>query len=670
MAIVEMRKLSIYSTKKHRKSILEFLQDIEAMEIDALDSGDIPFEKMDTAGERIRFQKIADEFDHVIELLGQYDTEKRKALINLENTLISRDEYKEIEKNRRKYYSKAKDVLELEKKIFESKATITRKENKIATLSPWSKLDIPLNSEKTKCTRIFIGTFPESLTEEQLYAIATKGLEEPIPVTAEILYNENQITNVCVIATNRVADQVEENMRSCGYSKLPFLSHRVPIKAMEKRQNDIVIEKKAIADAEEQLATFVEYIPKFKIAADYFRTRSEKYRVLGTIPQSDNVFFIQGWVEKEQAEGIAKTLEEKFDAVVEIEQDDENAPIKLKNNHFSESSEGVLESYGLPTHGRVDPTFVMSIFYVFFFGMMLSDAGYGIIMSIACAIVLKKFPRMASGTNKMLRLFFWCGLSTAFWGFMFGGFFGDAIDVVAHTFFGVPETTAVLKPLWFAPLDNPMRLLIWCMLFGIIHLYAGLGMKGYEYLKNKDIVGCISDVIAWYLFLTGLIFMLLPTQIFASIAQMTFNFPGWFNTLAKVMTIVGMVTIILMSGRANKNWGLRIALGAYDIYGVTGWLSDVLSYSRLLALGLATGVIASVINSMATMQGNTPLGVVIFILVFVLGHTLNIAINLLGAYVHTNRLQYVEFFGKFYDAGGEPFRPFKTNNKYIEIKED
>ena len=665
-----MRKLSIYSTKKHRKNILEFLQDIEAMEIDALDSGDIPFEKMDTAGERIRFQKIADEFDHVIELLGQYDTEKRKALINLENTLISRDEYKEIEKNRRKYYSKAKDVLELEKKIFESKATITRKENKIATLSPWSKLDIPLNSEKTKCTRIFIGTFPESLTEEQLYAIATKGLEEPIPVTAEILYNENQITNVCVIATNRVADQVEENMRSCGYSKLPFLSHRVPIKAMEKRQNDIVIEEKAIADAEEQLATFVEYIPKFKIAADYFRTRSEKYRVLGTIPQSDNVFFIQGWVEKKQAEGIAKTLEEKFDAVVEIEQDDENAPIKLKNNHFSESSEGVLESYGLPTHGRVDPTFVMSLFYVFFFGMMLSDAGYGIIMAIGCAVVLLKFPRMAIGTNKMLRLFFWCGISTAFWGFMFGGFFGDAIDVVAHTFFGVPETTAVLKPLWFAPLDNPMRLLIWCMLFGIIHLYAGLGMKGYEYLKNKDIVGCISDVIAWYLFLTGLIFMLLPTQIFASIAQMTFNFPGWFNTLAKVMTIVGMVTIILMSGRANKNWGLRIALGAYDIYGVTSWLSDVLSYSRLLALGLATGVIASVINSMATMQGNTPLGVVIFILVFVLGHTLNIAINLLGAYVHTNRLQYVEFFGKFYDAGGEPFRPFKTNNKYIEIKED
>lgn len=669
MAIVEMRRLSIYSTKNNRKKILEFLQEIGAMEIDEIQSEEVPFEKMDTSGERIRFQKIADEFDHVIELLSKYDDSK-KPLLNLENDVITLEEFREIEKNRRKYYSQAKDVLELERSIFESKATITRKQNKIATLSPWSKLDIPLNSEKTKTTKILIGTFPDIISEERLAEIISNGLGDDIPVTSEILYSENQITNVCVVAYNSVADQVEENMRSCGFSKLPFLSHRIPVKAIEKRENDIVIEEKNIADAEEKIKGFVDLIPKFKIASDYFRTRAEKYRVLGTLPQSNKVFFLQGWVEAAQAESISKLLEEKYGAVVEIEQDDEAAPIKLHNNHFSEASEGVLESYGLPTHGRVDPTFVMSLFYVFFFGMMLSDAGYGIIMALGCAIVLLKFPRMASGTNKMLRLFFWCGLSTTFWGFMFGGFFGDAIDVIAHTFFGVPETTQVLKPLWFAPLENPMRLLIWCMLFGMIHLYAGLGMKGYEYLKNKDIVGFISDVLAWYMFVTGLVLMLLPTQIFASIAQMEFNFPDWLGILSKVITIAGMAIIILMSGRANKNWGLRIALGAYDIYGVTGWLSDVLSYSRLLALGLATGVIASVINSMAIMQGKTVIGVIVFILVFIVGHTLNIAINLLGAYVHTNRLQYVEFFGKFYDAGGEPFRPFKTNNKYIEIKED
>ena len=670
MGIVDMRKLEISATKKHRKQILEFLQKIGAVEIDSLDVTDTAFEKMDTSGQRIRFQKIADDFDHVIEYLKKYDKSKSGSLLNLENTLISREEYDDIVKNARKYYSKASDVLAIEKDIYESKATITRKENKIASLSPWSKLDIPLNSEKTKKTKIFIGTFPDSLSEEKLYEICTKDLEEPIPVTTEVLYNENQITNVCVIATNRVADKVEENMRSHGYSKLPFLSHRIPDAAIEKRQKDIDAENLKIENAEKELESFVEFIPSFKIAADYYRTRSEKYRVLGTIPQSDKVFFIQGWVEAAQAEGIAKILEEQFDAVVDIEQDDEAAPIKLKNNHFSEASEGVLESYGLPTHGRVDPTTVMSIFYVFFFGMMLSDAGYGLVMSIVCAIVLMKYKRMESGLNKMLRLFFWCGLSTAFWGFMYGGFFGDAIDVVAHTFFGVPETTQVLKPIWFAPLENPMRLLIYCMLFGLIHLFAGLGMKGYEYLKNKDIVGFISDIVSWYMFITGLVLMLVPSSIFASIAGKQIVFSPVLVTISKVLTIGGLVIILLMSGRANKNWGLRIALGAYDIYGVTGWLSDVLSYSRLLALGLATGVIANVINMMASMNGKSVIGAIIFIVVFILGHTLNILINLLGAYVHTNRLQYVEFFGKFYDGGGKPFRPFKTINRYVEIKED
>ena len=647
MAIVEMRKLGVYGTKKHRKAVLEFLQKMGAVEVDSPNSENVPFEKMDTSSQRIRFQKIADEFDYVINYLKKYDTGGSGGLLNLENKQITRQEFEDIEKKRRNYYSLADEVLDLEKSIQESKATITRKENKIASLSPWKKLDIPLNTEKTKKTKVFIGTFPDKISSEDLYRIATEGLEEPIPVTTEILYDENQITNVCVIATNRVAEKVEENMRAHGYSKLPFLSHRIPDKAIEKRQNDISIEKENIEKAEEKIATYAKYIEEFKIASDYYRTRSEKYRVLGTLPQSDKVFFIQGWTEASKADAIKKALEDKFGVVVEIEQDDEHAPIKLKNNHFSEASEGVLESYGLPTHGRVDPTTVMSFFYVFFFGMMLSDAGYGILMAIVCGIVILKFPRMEKGLNKMLRLFFWCGLSTAFWGFMYGGFFGDAIDVIAHTFCGVPADQQVLKPIWFAPLEEPMRLLIYCMLFGLIHLFAGLGMKGYEYLRQKDIVGFISDVIAWYMFITGLVLMLLPT-------------------ISKVLTIAGVVIIVLMSGRANKNWGLRIALGAYDIYGITGWLSDVLSYSRLLALGLATGVIANVINMMASMNGN----IVIFIIVFILGHTLNILINLLGAYVHTNRLQYVEFFGKFYDGGGKAFEPFKIINRYIEIKED
>ena len=168
----------------------------------------------------------------------------------------------------------------------------------------------------------------------------------------------------------------------------------------------------------------------------------------------------------------------------------------------------------------------------------------------------------------------------------------------------------------------------------------------------------------------GLILMLLPSELFASIAQMEIVFPGWLNTLAKGLAVIGAAGIVLMSGRGKKNPALRLALGAYDLYNITGWLSDVLSYSRLLALGLATGVIASVINQMGSMLPNNVIGIIFFILIFIVGHSMNLAINLLGAYVHTNRLQFVEFFGKFYEGGGRPFHPFRENTKYAEIKEE
>ncbi len=274
---------------------------------------------------------------------------------------------------------------------------------------------------------------------------------------------------------------------------------------------------------------------------------------------------------------------------------------------------------------------------------------------------------MDENMKKSVRLFMYCGLSTLFWGVMFGGYFGDAVDIVSRTFFGREIS---IPALWFVPLNNPMKMLVYSMLFGVIHLYLGVGLKGYMLLKDKKYLDFFCDVVLWYMLLTGLVLILLPTDLFGSIAQTKIIFPAAVNTLAKALAIVGAVGILLMSGRSSKNPALRIALGAYDLYNITGWLSDVLSYSRLLALGLATGVIASVINQMGSMAGKGILGIIVFILVFIIGHTFNLAINLLGAYVHTCRLQYVEFFGKFYEGGGKMFTPFKENTKYIEIKED
>ena len=189
-------------------------------------------------------------------------------------------------------------------------------------------------------------------------------------------------------------------------------------------------------------------------------------------------------------------------------------------------------------------------------------------------------------------------------------------------------------------------------------------------LRQKDMASFVCDVLFWYVFLIGLILMLIPTSIFGSLLGTIIVFPQWANLLAKIMTIGGMAGILLTGGRRAKNPFKRLLLGAYSLYDTTSWLSDLLSYSRLLALGLATGVIAQVINTMAAMGGKSVVGVIMFIIVFIIGHVFNMAINLLGAYVHTNRLQYVEFFGKFFEGGSREFQPFKENTKYADVKEE
>ncbi|MBQ7058576.1 MAG: V-type ATP synthase subunit I [Firmicutes bacterium] len=680
MAIVKMQKLSLCAARSHRKQILETLQGLGVMDIDNTSIQDGELEQMDTRVAMSAFEKNAGTLDEVLKLLKTYANVSSGGGLFSEPEQISRERFDGIIKNQNRIMRHAGRILDAEKEISECKGIIKKDENQIIALQPWVSLDIPMGLRGTRLVRTLVGQMPGTMTADQIYAIAIQGLapaeedaEKPdeFPVEVRIISAENGVTNVVVMCLRRDRDQVRANLRAAGFAPPPGDEKGLPSERIEYYEKDITAQEDKVAALEEKISSYAKEADDFRIAADYYRTRAEKYRLLATVPQSENMFFLEGWVPADKAEPLKKLLEDRFEAVVEFEElrEDEMEPTLLHNNRFSESAEGVLEAYGLPTHGRIDPTTVMSFFYVFFFGMMLSDAGYGLVMTIACAVLLLKKPRMGEGMKKMLKLFFWCGLSTTFWGFMYGGFFGDAIDVVAKTFFGFQGDT-LLKPIWFAPLGNPMRLLVWCMLFGLIHLFAGLAVKGAEYIQQKDYVGFFSDVIAWYFMLTGLVLMLLPSDIFASISGQNFVFPAWLSTLAKVLAIVGAGVILLMSGRANKNWGVRVALGAYDLYGITSWLSDILSYSRLLALGLATGVIANVINMMASYGGGGVVGAIIFVVVFIFGHLLNLGINALGAYVHTNRLQYVEFFSKFYDAGGKKFNPFKTVTKYVQVKEE
>jgi V/A-type H+-transporting ATPase subunit I len=671
MAVVEMKKLSVCALKRHRKDILEALQSMGAMEIRINDIDDEDLHNMETDSSRKQFDKTADAFDKALKAISELVSDKDKQTMFDGLKTVSRAEYNNVIENRDSLVKDSHQVLKLQKERTEAEAQIQKNQAQIESFVPWIKLGIPMTTTETKETAVFIGSIPGAVDEATVIAGVIKDIQEPIPVTVELISSGNEATCIAVMCVKRLKDQVESNLRNIGFSRPVALISTTPEEETNRLKDDIEKEMQVISTVNKKIESFASERKNFKIACDYYRTRAEKYRVLGTLPQTEHAFFLEGWVTKSSAPKIEKFLTEKFDALVETEEKapDDEEPTVLKNNAFSRNVEGVLASYGLPQHGKIDPTVIMSFFYVVFFGMMLSDAGYGVVITIACFLILRKHKTMEAGTKKMIRLFLGCGISTIFWGFMYGGFFGNAIDTIAKTFFGY-KGGAILKPIWFEPVADPMKLLIWCMLFGVIHLYFGLGIKGAQLLKDHDIVGFISDVVSWYMLLTGLIFMLLPSELFVGISGMKFDFPAAVAPMAKYSAIIGALIILVMSGRSNKNFAIRIALGAYDIYGITGWLSDVLSYSRLLALGLATGVIANVINMMASMVGGGIIGAIIFVIVFILGHTLNIGINALGAYVHTNRLQYVEFFGKFYDGGGISFKPFKATNKYTEIKED
>lgn len=670
MAVLKMQRISICALKKDRKAILEKLQRLGVLEIRHVIDEDDDFRKMDTSGQRTEYEKAAASLDQAILLLDKYAPENKSMFAALEGKkLIGPDTEQKVQEKSGELLQTAEEIYSLDHERSEQLGMITKFKNSIETLTPWLSLDVSMKAAETQRTVLFLGTMPSGTTLESAYEILAEKAPNTESADIHIISSEQSMVYLAVICLKEESSAVEDALRSAGFARPSQSWDRTPAKEKEELEQQMVLCEDKIREIEQRLQELSAQREDLKIAADYFRVRAEKYAVLGQIPQSNRTFVISGYIPQHEADHVAKDLSGKYDCTVDVEdlKEGEEAPVILKNNPFSANMEGVVESYGLPHKGEIDPTTIMSFFYVFFFGMMLSDAAYGAIVAIVCGVLVHKFPRMSTGMRKSLRLFFYCGLSTLVWGILFGGYFGNVVDIVSEKFFGKMVTVPAL---WFIPLNDPMKLLVFSLLFGVIHLFVGLGIKGYLCLKDGQVLDFFCDVVLWYMLVTGLILMLLPSDVFASIAQTNIVFPEWLNMTAKILAAAGAIGIVLMSGRGRKNPVLRLALGAYDLYNITGWLSDVLSYSRLLALGLATGVIASVINQMGSMVPSNVIGVIIFAVIFVVGHALNLAINLLGAYVHTNRLQFVEFFGKFYEGGGQPFNPFKENTKYTDVKEE
>jgi V/A-type H+-transporting ATPase subunit I len=369
------------------------------------------------------------------------------------------------------------------------------------------------------------------------------------------------------------------------------------------------------------------------------------------ILDTDYTFILQGWIPSHLTESVEKALRSEFIIAFQSRKakTEDEYPILLKNHPLVKPYEVVTDMFSPPSVRDIDPNPIMAPFFLLFFSMMLSDAGYGLILAAGCALLIWKLK--VTGSMRSMAMFIFQGsLAAIVWGFLFGGFFGDMITALSSGRFSFPT-------IWFNPIEDPTRLMIWSVLFGVLHLFAGMLTKAYILIITGKWKDAVFDVFSWIIALTGVGLLLggpaLSLPVLADIG--------------KYMVITGFGVIVLFGGRDSENPVLRILKGIIGLYDITSYVSDALSYTRILALSLATAVIGMVVNKLGSILGFGFTGIILFIVVGLVGHMLNLAISTLGCYVHTSRLQYVEFFSKFYEGGGRAWDPLSVKMKYIKI---
>ena len=671
MSKVPMKRIFICGLKSERKQVLETLQRIGTVQITEDKQDDDYLCTMDVSRDKSSFDRNCNLAEQALAVLDAYAPDETAGILSsLEGAQeIGLDEYNARLEHIDAYIEKAKELLALNRQLTEDKAALPRAESRLMTLKPWMDLDLPLNFKGTERTACLIGSLKNEHTAEEIKSSFQTLGGEDTPESAEIniISASKEMTCIFVLCLKEEAERTEEILKQMDFTRAQ-MSSMVPSEEAEQLEEQMKDLELDMAACIEKIRTYEPDRNDLRFASDYYQMRSEKYSVLGTLPQTESTFIINGYIPARYADWMKNFLTDRFDCEVEISDpaEDEDVPVELRNGFYAEPMEAVVASYSLPTAGEIDPSKILSLFYYLFFGLMLSDAGYGLLLSLGCGYALLKVKNMKEGSRKLIKTFFFGGLFTIFWGVLFGSYFGDSIPVIARTFFHKEVT---IKPLWFEPLSNPVKLLTFAFGLGVVHLFTGLAIKGYQLVREGKVFDAVCDVLFWFMFIGGAIVFALSSQMISGMLQLT-PLPASVGTAAKWICLAGMLGVILTTARDKKNIFLRLGLGLYGVYGATSWLSDILSYSRLLALGLATGVIAQVFNTLGSMFGAGFFGILLFILVFLIGHTLNLGINLLGAYVHTNRLQYVEFFSKFYEGGGRAFEPFQEKTRYYSVKEE
>ncbi len=616
--LIPMKKAILYALKSDQEKILLALQKTGEFML-------VPTQEDQGLPGKTKLEQDAQRVDSVIKVLTAHD--KNKKLFE-----------QKVEVGFTDFLKENHDAVNITKEIETFSEQITKLKNEILTLNsqienlkPWEQLSERLSSLiDSEYTRIFIGFVPEDklpFLQQKLSAL----------ICNINTYEKTEDGQAIFIVCHNDDAQVTYNLlKESNFSESRFVKSDMTAKEQINKL-DVQIQEKLeqIEDFKKKIEARTDQKEQIKKLYDKYLTDFERLLVKGE--ETVQTFFVTGWVRYDKQEQVTNAVSSFTDAyAITFDDPDENdhPPSVTVNAKLIEPYQAVTNLYSRPLATGIDPNPIMAPFYFVFFGMMVSDAGYGIILTILLLIIgrMIKLQGMAGQLTKVILM---GGISTVIWGAMFGGWFGIE-----------------LKPLLFSPMKEPIKMLILCYILGTLHIFVGMFIKMYMQIKVGKTFDAIVDQLSWVVMLSGLILLVaLPDM-----------------SIGKYFALAGMATILLFAGRGEISFVKRILGGVTSLYGATSYLSDVLSYSRLFALGLATGVIAMVINTIASMIWQAGIiGQIAAIAVLLVGHTFNIAINVLGAYVHTSRLQFIEFFSKFYEPGGKEFRPLAFRTKYVNI---
>ena len=635
-----MKHLRLLGMESEREALLKAMQDMECVEISSIDGSEEAlksgFAKPDDKA-LMSAQEASRAYRTALASLDRFAPEKKGMFRKRQGVSRAAFFSAESEENAR---TAAETINKDTRRLGEIESERTKNEALRATLAPWLTVDVPLGGADGALA-VFFGTAGLNVTDDALKALADSldGL-----LTWQQASSDRSLRYLLVMCHGSVKERALSALRDLGFSTVSFRGMTGTAKENDKAlaENLAALEKER-QEIEQRIAglggkreALLEASDRAAIA---LRREEAKSRLVGT----DKVFLLEGWLPADRCAEIEKTLK-PFTCAIETREPTEDeypqVPVQLKNNKLTRPLNMVTEMYSLPAYGTLDPNPLMAPFFILFYGIMMADMGYGLLMMIASVIISKKYrPKGTSG--ELFSLLGLCGISTFIMGALTGGFFGDFLTQLVAI---VSPGTVFALPKLFDPLDDLTMILIGSMALGMVQIVTGMAISLIEKCKRKKFLDAFFEEITWWIVFIGIALLALGK--------------------GAAVLYVGCALVLLGPIVQGKGWGKLTGVFGSLYNHVTGYFGDILSYTRLMALMLAGSVIAQVFNMLAAMPGN----VIAFIIISMLGNAMNFGLNLLGCYVHDLRLQCLEFFNKFYVDGGKPFHPMTLDTEYVDLQ--